>query len=205
MTERSSIFEQNYKFYLEQVEKLDFGPFENGLGVKVKGDEVTIPVFGKPYKVSPGGIVDLSGKKPSYAVCVILFKYLLLCPNHESTQAEWISYRDFKDAAPLVNNFMNNVERAITRNFSGRLDDLQEAARHLGGQPPEIDLSYDFSSRFNPLPRVPILLLFNDADEEFLAQCSVLFEKRADKYLDMECLNMVGVLLSDYLKKIEKS
>jgi hypothetical protein len=201
MTEKSSIFEKNYKFYLAQVAKLDLSPFENRLGVKVKGDAVTILLFGKPHTISPRGIADPSGKKPSYAVCVILCKYLLLCPDHESNQGEWISYRDFKDAAPLVNNFMNNVERVIAKNFSGRLDALQEAARHLGGRTPDIDLSYDFFSRFNPLPKVPILLLFNDADEEFPVQCSVLFEKRAEKYLDMECLNMVGVLLADYLKK----
>jgi hypothetical protein len=44
------------------------------------------------------------------------------------------------------------------------------------------------------------LLLFNDADKEFAAQCMVLFERGADKYLDMECLAMVGMLLFEYLK-----
>jgi hypothetical protein len=43
-------------------------------------------------------------------------------------------------------------------------------------------------------------MLFNDADMEFAAQCMVLFERRAEKYLDMECLAMVGMLLFEYLK-----
>jgi hypothetical protein len=43
-------------------------------------------------------------------------------------------------------------------------------------------------------------MLFNDADEEFPAQCAVLFERRAENYLDMECLAMVGMLLFEYLK-----
>jgi hypothetical protein len=54
------------------------------------------------------------------------------------------------------------------------------------------------------LPKVPSLLLFNDKDDEFPAQCSVLFEKRADKFLDMECLAMVGMLLSEYLRKLQR-
>jgi hypothetical protein len=58
----------------------------------------------------------------------------------------------------------------------------------------------DFSVCFDPLPKVPLLLVFNDADGEFPADCSVLFEKRARSYLDMECPPMVGGALVQYLK-----
>jgi hypothetical protein len=54
--------------------------------------------------------------------------------------------------------------------------------------------------QFNALPKIPVLMLFNDTDDEFPAQCAVLFERRAEKYLDMECLAMVGMLLFEYLK-----
>jgi hypothetical protein len=55
--------------------------------------------------------------------------------------------------------------------------------------------------QFNALPEIPVLMLFNDADEEFPAQCAVLFERCAEKYLDIECLAMVGMLLFEYLKQ----
>jgi hypothetical protein len=55
------------------------------------------------------------------------------------------------------------------------------------------------------IPKVPLLLLYNDADDEFPAHCSILFERRAEKYLDAECLAILGMLLSVYLRKrIEK-
>jgi hypothetical protein len=54
--------------------------------------------------------------------------------------------------------------------------------------------------QFTALPKIPVLMLFNDADEEFHAQCAVLFERRAENYLDMECLAMVGMLRFEYLK-----
>jgi hypothetical protein len=54
--------------------------------------------------------------------------------------------------------------------------------------------------QFDALPKVPILLLFNDLDSEFPAQSSVLFERRASKYLDVECLAMAGWLFSEYLR-----
>ena len=55
--------------------------------------------------------------------------------------------------------------------------------------------------KLHPLPKVPVLLLFNDADDEFPADCKVLFERRAEHYLDMECLAILGNILADYLKK----
>ncbi|MCP4666106.1 MAG: DUF3786 domain-containing protein, partial [Deltaproteobacteria bacterium] len=82
-----------------------------------------------------------------------------------------------------------------------RLRELAEASNALGGRPPDMDLSYELSVQFDPLPRVPLLMLFNDQDEEFPATCSVLFERRAEKYLDAECLAMLGRLLFTSLTK----
>jgi hypothetical protein len=62
-----------------------------------------------------------------------------------------------------------------------------------------MDWSYQFTARFEALPRVPLLLLFNDEDEDFPAQCTLLFQRRAEKFLDMECLAICGWLLADTL------
>jgi len=69
---------------------------------------------------------------------------------------------------------------------------------------PNIDVNYDFAMQFDPLPRIPVLLLFNDVYEEFSAQCSVLFERRAEKYLDSECIAMLGWQLFNHLRKADK-
>ena len=111
-----------------------------------------------------------------------------------------MSYKDFKDAAPLIRAFSNTVTHPIAETFSGRLTELEEAGKSIGGYAPADELSYDLSMRFDALPKLPLLLLFNDKDDEFPAQCSVLFEQRAEKFLDMECLAMVGMLFFEYFK-----
>ena len=105
---------------------------------------------------------------------------------------------------PLTASFANTVEGSICREFSGRAADLRQAAGTLGGRPPFDAYRYDVSLFIPALPRVPLLLLFNDADEGFPAACSALFERRAERYLDMECLAMVGMLFADCLKKFGK-
>jgi len=43
-------------------------------------NNVIIPFFGEKYIISKRGIADESGNRPDYGVCVILSRYLLLCP-----------------------------------------------------------------------------------------------------------------------------
>jgi hypothetical protein len=109
----------------------------------------------------------------------VLCKYILLYPGHEPTQGDWTAFKDFKDAAPLVTLFSNTKEQVIARDFSGEGDKLESACNTLGGRPVKTELSYDIMMKLHPLPKVPVLLLFNDADDEFPADCKVLFERRA--------------------------
>jgi len=201
MTNKESVFKKTYENYLAQVDRIDFNSVKKKLGVEVENNEMIIPLFGKPYKVFGAGISDPGGKQPMLDICVILCKYILLCPQIPPKKKDWVSFRDLKDSGPLTNYFMNDVEQAIATYFNGRLGDMKNACRTLKGYSPDIEVSYDLSIQFDALPKVPIVMLFNDADDEFPAKCSVLFERRAENYLDPECLAMVGRCLFTYLKK----
>lgn len=199
MTRRAPVFKQTIAAYLAQIARIDPGPLPERLGVTVEGRTVIVPFLGRPYRVSAEKICDAGGRDAGYTLSVLLCKYLLLCPAGLPAGGQWQSYKDFRDAAPLVTYFTNSIERRIAAFFSGKTAGLHAAARVLGGRPAPIDLTADFSGCFDPLPRVPVLLVFNDADEDFAARCTLLFEKRAAGFLDMECLAMVGGLLADGL------
>jgi hypothetical protein len=87
------------------------------------------------------------------------------------------------------------VEDALIKDFSGKVDLLKKSCESLGGISLHEQFSQDISMQFNVLPMVPVLLLFNDEEEEFPAACSVLFERRSENYLDAECLAIVGRFL----------
>ncbi len=196
---KSSVFEKTYRDYLKRVAELNLKPMEHKLGMTTVNDIGVVPLFGTEYSVSKDGITTVSGRQPSFEICVVLCKYLLLCPDLIHRGKEWVNYRDLKDSGPLTVFFANDIEKKIAADFSGRLNDLEKACFALGGHVPDIELPYDLSMHFAPLPRVPVLLLFNNTDDEFPATCSVLFEQRADEYLDAECLAIVGGLLSRFL------
>jgi hypothetical protein len=202
MEAESSVFEITYKNYLAQLSDTDLKITEDMLGIQVEGDRATIPLFYQPYSVSKKGVMDPGGKRPSFDICVILCKYILLCPDSRPKGKEWAAFRDLKDAGPLISYFAHDVEQAITARFAEKSGTLAKASKALGGRRPDMALSYELTFQFDPLPRVPLLMLFNDKDEEFPAKCSVLFERRAEKYLDAECLAMIGRLLFTSLNKV---
>ena len=65
-----------------------------------------------------------------------------------------------------------------------------------------MDLSYDFAMEFRLLPKIEILLLFNDRDDEFPATCSMLFQRQAEHYLDPESLIMTAISFTKRLKTL---
>jgi hypothetical protein len=197
---KSSVFEETYANYRAQIGRLDFEQIADRLGAQIVGQELIIPFFGKPIRISAAGISGPSGSRPNFSVCVVLFKYLLLCPDYDPVENDWVSFKDFRDSAPFAGAFFKYTELPLAKYFSGRLKDLAAACREIQGHPPAATFSYDLCMQFKALPKIPVLLLFNDTDEEFPAQSAVLFERSAENYLDMECLAMVGMLLFEYLK-----
>jgi hypothetical protein len=200
MTEETTVFDKIRQQYLAEIFSGNYLYKVPKLGLSANDGEISIPIFNRPHRMSAEKIVDSDGKKPSHSVNVALCKYLLLCPEDSPLDSDWVSYRDFKDAAPFAGAFANNVEKAVAACFSGRLAELRDSCLKLGGYLPIVNLSYDLVMQFDALPKVPILLLFNDEDAEFPAQCSVLFERRANTYLDVESLAILGWLLAAYLQ-----
>jgi len=196
---KSSVFEKHYYDYVRQLADIDMAPLLPVIDIHMDGGTCIIPFFGEDYRVSEQGIADASGNLPSYEVCVMLCRYLLNCPLQLPVQDDWVSFRDFKDAGPLTVFYRNIVEGLIVRSFAGNIAGLQTAAETHGGHRPLLELSYDVVMRFVALPRIPLLLLFNDADDDFPPQCSLLFERRAESFLDAESIAIVGSILANRL------
>lgn len=201
MNAKSHVFEKTYIEYLKQIAGMNFELLADVIGIEVEKGKITIPFFEKPYLVSDKDITDPSGKQPSFGECVVLCKYLLLCPDATPTKGDWVAYRDFKDAGPLTVFFANSVEKPLAEHFAGRLVELETSCKILGGFAPDIELTYDLCVQLNALPRVPVLLLYNDADDEFPAHCSILFKQGSDKFLDAESLAILGEIASKRLIK----
>lgn len=195
MPPAESIFDQTYRHYLDQIRTLDLETIAPKLGAYLRKQRWEAPLLGRTYQIASEGLFNSAGKRPAFEVCVILAKHLLMCPEVTPATGQWSHYRDMKDAGPLTVYWANNVESAIVKRFQGSAQRLENAAATLGGSPPAEPLAYDVDLIIPALPRIPVRLLFNEAEEEFPANCLVLLQKSAEIYLDAESLAVLGALV----------
>ncbi|MEJ2135269.1 MAG: DUF3786 domain-containing protein [Desulfofustis sp.] len=199
--QKAAVFDQTYRQYLAKIGAIDYLSRADLLGVEVDGSALIIPLYHRSYAVSSKGIEGLGGVAVNDAVRVILAKYVLTCPIPlPPLSGKWMTYREFRGAGPLVSYFTSTTKKNIELHFSGAKERLEMRCRELGGRI-EDNNSYELSVWLQALPRIPVVLNFNDADDMFPASCSILYRASAEHFLDMECLAMTGTLLAGLLLK----
>jgi len=204
MKQHASAFKKNYEIYLSRIGTVDLPSVAPILGLVPAGDRFRIDFLGQPYFVSRTGMQDESGETPDYITCVILAKYLILCPDRVVLDESWCAFRDFKKKSHFlnVNYFASDTENVIVDTFAGKIDTLERFCAQLGGEKKNDGFSYDLVAQFTALPRISLLLLFNEGDDDFAAYGTVLFQKQAEHYLDPESLAMTSAHLAQQLKAL---
>lgn len=197
MSELRPVFGEIMEDYQRQMgERWDEIDTE-ALGVEREGGDIVVPFFGRPCRVSPSAVECGEDGLLGHSMGVTLSRYLLgpYGPAGDP-DANWVSFRDFPGSAPFQQGFTNTVERRIATKRGGDLAGLREAVSRVGATDASGEFSYDLALAVSGLPRVPLLLLFNDEDEGFPASCTVLFKPDATSYLDMECIAILGMVLA---------
>ena len=201
MNMKNEVFNKTYTEYLTQLENVDFAAVAATLNLRSSGEELQVNLLGDEYRASKAGIVDTEGRRARFEVCIAIFKYLLMCPAEIPEEGEWAAYHSFKDAQPLLHYFSRETTGPIERCFAGRLQELRQACLAIDGGVSKETGAFDLSVQFELLSRIPLFLRFNDADDEFPAQCTILFRESVEHYLDMESLGILGALFARKLVK----
>ena len=124
MNQEATVFEETYKDYLSRIAGIDLADTATRLGAAMDEGRAVIPLLNRTYRVSKDGIARDDGRRPQLGTCVILSKYLLLCPLNEPVKMAWASYRDFKDSGPLAVYWASDVEGTVVEAFAGRYGSL---------------------------------------------------------------------------------
>jgi hypothetical protein len=166
------------------------------LGLQTRGPAVLIPFFDQVYRVEPDTILSSQGHRPTDAVAQLLRRYLLACPSVPEPEAALITFRELAGAGPLVSSFVGNTNKLITSAFASHIQALERACLQFKGRVRLNQAGYDLHAQFQALPGIFLQLQFNATDEQFPAQCSLLFNPSAGRCLDMHDLFILGTYLA---------
>ena len=88
----------------------------------------------------------------------------------------------------------------LERQFGNDYAKFSDAARRLGGREGESGVGKHLWG-FNVLPKIPLRIVFYEADEEFPASIQIMLDRTALRFLEFECLAfMVGLFVRALIK-----
>ena len=168
------------------------------LSGSVEEGAACIPLFGEDCCVRRDGVYKDAEKLDTIGSILVVRYLLRRAPD--AMRHTWLPYRDLKDGAQFSGFIKTNIEDKIARAFQGKRAALAERLSALGAVACAEEVQGDIVLVVHPLPKVPVLCLFWDRDEEFPASFQFLFDGSASSYLDLEAL--AAMLQYIYLKLI---
>ncbi len=118
---------------------------------------------------------------------IILYDYVRR-KGRSSLTGEWITLGHFPHTASHVKAFQSNGERKVVDAFREDPNRLKARCEEMGGYETRGKVKADYLYCFDLLPNVPLYLSFMAADEEFDADCTILFDSSAEEFIDIEYL-----------------
>lgn len=197
---KPELSKQALEFLIKQLEGADLAE----LAEKCAGEYVSAPEEGvklnflnSAHLVTATDAFALEGEAPSVWIKIFLMIYVTRA-NGNPPVGEWAAFRELPNTVSKSKSFEDCAEK-IAEAFSGDLEGLDRAATGLGGEPSGFG-SADRTYLFHALPRVDLLLLFWDGEEEFPARASLLVDRGVLDYLDQEALVFCAEALAQKLK-----
>lgn len=127
-----------------------------------------------------------------------LLLYYLTTANGVPLNQEWISFSDLPDGRFYNQAFQGYTGKELALTFRDDRAAFEEAAQALGGvRYPLGDAAYAFQA----LPRVPILAVYWQGDDDFPSSCQILFDAAASHYLPTDAYAILGSTLTRRLIK----
>jgi hypothetical protein len=189
-----TVYEQALASLQPRIQALDFQKIASLFGAALAHPEsLKIMFLNELYLVTKEKILNASGKEPRPWISILIYNHLCM-PDPPAPLGEWITFSSIPASHAKDKAWANHVEEVIAKCFTGKLEGLTAACEKLGGVKALIPGSHDLACQFRFFPHYPVLLLFYDAvpEEDFPAQCKLLLDITAPRYLDIESIVVLG-------------
>lgn len=174
-----------------------------GLNIDVKG-QIIINFLKRNYCITNTGVTPVDGKPVNINNRSILIHYVL-------SQGTGDPVYSFKPLFRMTTIFSSGdtgkvsmMDAPLIKIFGNNVNELDEAIIKLGGKS---ELSKEPNSQcwlLEVLPKIPVKIIYREADEDFPVEIQTQFDESAPKFLEFECLAFLcGCLVRALIKTAE--
>ena len=167
----------------------------NGKGV------LELPYFKDTILITADGIRKKDGGELNRWEQVFIYNHMAQGGSVDPT-GTWKGLEQIPNTVSKIKSMRRHVEQPLIERFGQQIDALKRAGLELGAADmTEQDGSADLALRFAPLPKVPVLLLFWNAEpaDGLEAQVKLLFDDTITEHLDIESILFLSERLCQLL------
>lgn len=193
-TSPGTVYDQALESLQPKIQALDFGKVVSLFGATlISPEKLEFRFLNEDYAITKEKILDSSGKEPRPWISIIIYNHLCM-PDPPSPAGEWTSFSSIPASHAKDKAWAGHVEEVIAKHFSGNGEALKAACEKSGGIRSDMKGNHDAAYEFRFFPHYPVLLLFYEAmpEENFPAQCKLLLDRTAPRYLDIESIVVLG-------------
>ncbi len=191
--------------YLGLVQKLaecDFQSSAKRLGLEYVEGSIQVNFLKREYRITKDGVEPLDGQPVNVNNRSVLLYYLL----SQGTGSPENSFVLF-ESIPRMNSGLGLQSRLMNSPLERKLGNdyfkFTQAAMRLGGIEQDSQPG-KHTWQFDVLPKIPLRIIFYEADDEFPASIQIMLDKTAPRFLEFECLAfMIGCFTRALIKTAE--
>jgi hypothetical protein len=198
-------YDQIYTSLLPKLKNCDIVKQAERLNLRPEGDGAVAEFLGRRYKITNSGVDVIDGGKPVHINNRSLLIYYILSEGGNEPKFSFVPVnrltgmidgRNVQDGGWFIG-------RDLLRESKGSYAAFAAAAQKMGGEYIG-KLGGGECWQFIILPKIPVRLLFFEADQEFPAELQFQFDETAPYYMDFECLAFLSGSVLYELERIIK-
>lgn len=192
-------YEQNYLNLAAGLADCNLAESGARLGLAASGAGLRADFLGRPYLITNQEVKALDGRPVNINNCSLLVHYVL----SSGRGAPLESFLPLSRMTGMVTS-QKGLERnflieTLVEFFGADYNKFKRAAEKLNGEYQGLTETGGRAWRFQVLPKIPLKVIFQEADEEFSAELEFLFDRTAVDFIGFECLAFLSACFGEAL------
>lgn len=169
----------------EEVKAMDFTAVVEGIGAAIKDGSLLLTCMGREFTISQEGEIATKGHITPW-IKILLLHYIRTAGSGELT-GKWASFAELKSGMVKASSFERDCEEPLRTLFDNDFDRVERTLLRMGAEKSP-GFPTESAWRILLLPRIPVAVLYWQAEEDFPSKVKILFDSSADRFLDAESM-----------------
>lgn len=184
----------------EEITEIELTANAARLGARMTGEKLAVTCLGKDFFIDRKGRVT-SECHTHCGLTIPLLGYILYSKGDDLT-GRWVPFRELRGGPPMNALFRQRGEKRLQRLADSNPELFDDLVTVFSGVEEKNIFSSDISVVLRPLPKLPVLLCYWQAEDDLESKLSIFFDAGADRHLLIESIFELTVGLVMMFEKI---